>query len=123
MRLREESPIVSASERNLKSVLQCIEDAKLGFCILEGKDQQLDGIVSNADLRREMLRNVDHPQMVSLDNMVNKSPISVNEQTTVSDMLIFLKEFDFPINYLPVVDDSNKIKGVVSFLNLVKGEL
>jgi pentose-5-phosphate-3-epimerase len=123
MRLREESPIVSASERNLKSVLQCIEDSKLGFCILEGEDQELYGIVSNADLRREMLRNVDHPQMISLDNMVNTSPISVKEQTTVSDMLIFLKEFDFPINYLPVVDENNRIKGVVSFLNLVKGEL
>ena len=123
MRLRAESPIVDASSQNLKSVLQTIEEAKLGFCILEGAENELLGIVSNADLRREMLRNVDTPEHISLDRMINKTPISVKENTTVSDMLIFLKEFDFPINYLPVLDDKNKIKGVVSFLNLVKGEL
>ena len=38
-------------------------------------------------------------------------------------MLQKIKTFDFPINYLPVVDAQGKVKGVVSFLNLVKGEL
>ena len=96
MRLREESPIVSASERNLKSVLQCIEDSKLGFCILEGEDQQLDGIVSNADLTKEDAQKRGSPdKCISLDNMVNTSPISVNESTTVSDMLVFLKGIRF----------------------------
>lgn len=123
MRLKEESPIVSAANRNLKTVLQSIEDFKLGFTILEGVNEELEGIVSNADLRRELLRNVSNPSAIELDRMINKSPISVNESMTVSAMLMYLKQFEFPINYLPVVDENNKVKGVVSFLNLVKGEL
>ncbi len=123
MRLRDESPIVVISNRNLKTVLQSIDDFKLGFTILEDENQILEGIVSNADLRKELLRNVDNPANISLERMINTKPISVQEKTTVTDMLALLKQFDFPINYLPVVDEDNKLKGVVSFLNLVKGEL
>lgn len=123
MRLRDESPIVGVTNRNLKTVLQSIDDYKLGFTILEDENERLEGIVSNADLRRELLRNVDNPANISLERMINTKPISVQENTTVTNMLALLKQFDFPINYLPVVDKNNKIKGVVSFLNLVKGEL
>jgi ribulose-phosphate 3-epimerase len=123
MRLRDESPIVVITNRNLKTVLQSIDDFKLGFTILEDENQILEGIVSNADLRRELLRNVDNPTNISLERMINTNPISVQEKTTVTDMLAMLKQFDFPINYMPVVDEDNKLKGVVSFLNLVKGEL
>ena len=123
MRLRDESPIVGVTNRNLKTVLQSIDDYKLGFTILEDENERLEGIVSNADLRRELLRNVDNPANISLERMINTKPISVQENTTVTNMLALLKQFDFPINYLPVEDKNNKIKGVVSFLNLVKGEL
>jgi CBS domain-containing protein len=123
MRQREEAPIIGSSNRDLKSVLETIENYKLGFAILEDNENRLEGIVSNADLRRELLRNVEHPERISLSNMVNRTPIVINERTTVSDMLLYLKNFDFPINYLPVIDDSHQVKGVVSFLNLVKGEL
>ena len=123
MRLRDESPIVGVTNRNLKTVLQSIDNYKLGFTILEDENERLEGIVSNADLRRELLRNVDNPANISLERMINTKPISVQENTTVTNMLALLKQFDFPINYLPVEDKNNKIKGVVSFLNLVKGEL
>lgn len=123
MRSREEIPLVGPTHQHLKDVLQSIEDYKLGFTILENEDETLVGIVSNADLRREMLKNIEQPQAISLSNMINKSPIVIEENSTVKAMLQKVKQFDFPINYLPVVDSNNKVTGVVSFLNLVKGEL
>lgn len=123
MRSREETPIVGPADRSLRTVLQTIEDHKLGFTILEDAEQQIEGIVSNADLRREVLRNVDHPEKMDVNAMINRAPIAIEDHMTVSAMLLYLKEFQFPINYLPVVDKTKKVKGVVSFLNLVKGEL
>lgn len=123
MRSREEIPLLGPSQRGLKDVLQNIEDFKLGFTILEGSDQKLEGIVSNADLRREMLRKVDRPQEIDVQDMINRNPIAIDENSTVKSMLEKVKQYDFPLNYLPVVDADGKIKGVVSFLNLVKGEL
>ena len=123
MRHREETPILGRTERGLKDVLERIEAYKLGFTILEDEEQQLEGIISNADLRRELLRNVEHPDRIQVSAMINREPITIQSNTTVSDMLMYLKQFDFPINYLPVVDEEKHVRGVVSFLNLVKGEL
>lgn len=123
MRTREESPLLGPNARSLKEVLQSIEDFKLGFTLLESTDHSLEGIISNADLRREVLRTVDSHLEISVGGMVNRNPISIQENITVKAMLQKIKTFDFPINYLPVVDAQGKVKGVVSFLNLVKGEL
>lgn len=123
MRSRDETPIVGPNNRTVQGVLQNIEDHRLGFTILENEEQSIEGIVSNADLRREVLRTVSSGESINLENMINRDPITVSEDMTVSDMLSYLKEFQFPINYLPVIDDNRTVKGVVSFLNLVKGEL
>lgn len=123
MRTRAEIPILNPSQRSMKDVLSSIEDFKLGFTILETENESIEGIVSNADLRREFLKNVDSPGDISVESMINKNPITVNENSTVEEMLRQVRKFTFPINYLPVVDDSNRVTGVVSFLNLVKGEL
>lgn len=123
MRHREETPILGPDERSLKHVLECIEKHKLGFTILENQAHKLEGIISNADLRRELLKHVMQPDQIRVDEMVNRQPITIQSNTTVRDMLMYLKSFDFPINYLPVVDENRNVKGVVSFLNLVKGEL
>jgi len=123
MRSREEIPLLGPSKRTLKEVLQSIENHRMGFTILETADQKLEGLVSNADLRREVLRKVDQPLAIELESMINRTPITITENTTVSDMLQFVKGYDFPINYLPVVDENNNVLGAVSFLNLVKGEL
>ena len=123
MRHREDTPINSPEQRSLEAILQRIDDFKLGFTILENKSHELEGIISNADLRRALLRNVKDPAQIKVEDMINPRPILIQENTTVSDMLLYLKTFDFPINYLPVIDEQQKVKGVVSFLNLVKGEL
>lgn len=123
MRSREEIPLLGPGQRDLKDVLQSIEDLKLGFTILEDANQKIEGIVSNADLRREMLRKVDRPQEMSVQDMINRHPIAIDENSTVKSMLQKVKGYDFPINYLPVVNEEGKVTGVVSFLNLVKGEL
>ena len=80
-------------------------------------------VTLTVDFRKEVLRNVSDLNAISVDGMTNYNPIRVDETMTVSDMIAFLKSHQFPINYLPVVDEQNRVKGVVSFLNLVKGEL
>ena len=123
MRAREESPIVAEQDADLETVLKTIDHFKLGFALLEDENHKLIGIVSNADLRREVLRNVHAPSDISLEKMINTNPIIISDETSVTNMLKFLKDFDFPINYLPVVTRNGELQGIVSFLNLVKGEL
>jgi len=123
MRDRAMAPIVGPEGRTIKKVIETIEDYKLGFTMLEDEGQKFEGIVSNADLRRELLRNLDDPSKMSVSGMINTSPVFVESETTVSDMLTQLKGIDFPVNYLPVLSKEHEVVGVISFLNLVKGEL
>jgi ribulose-phosphate 3-epimerase len=38
-------------------------------------------------------------------------------------MLQLIKKSSFPIMYLPVINDLNEAVGIVTFLNLIKGEI
>lgn len=108
---------------SFKEVLSSIDEYRLGFTMLENEDGSLGGIVSNADMRRSLLKHIDDLRAVTLDEMVNTNPISIGASATVREMLRLLKSYPFPIMYLPVVDEKNKIKGAITFLNLIKGEL
>lgn len=119
---REECPILKLSDLDLKSALQSIEDGKFGFTIIE-ENNEFKGIISNADIRRALLRNFDKLPIIDAVELLNENPITINESATVNDMLQLVKQFAFPVMYLPVVDDNGKISGCITFLDLVKGEV
>jgi CBS domain-containing protein len=54
---------------------------------------------------------------------MNTQPIVVEEAATVNDLLQLIKTYTFPISYLPVVDKAGNAKGIITFVNLIKGEL
>lgn len=119
---REECPILKLSDLDLKAALQSIEDGKFGFTIIEDNNE-FKGIISNADIRRALLRNFDKLPIIDAVELLNENPITIDESATVNDMLQLVKQFAFPIMYLPVVDNNGKISGCITFLDLVKGEV
>lgn len=118
----DESPLLPPTKRELRDVLQSIEDSRLGFTILTDGSGRLEGLISNADVRRGLIRHLGNPEAIRVSDMINRTPITVNENATVKDMLRLIKSKDFPITYLPVVNDNYEATGVVTFLNLIKGE-
>lgn len=123
MRELNELPIVGPDRMDLRSVLQSIEDNKMAFTIAVNAAGELNGLISNADVRRGLLKHMDDLNKLRVEEIINKTPIVVNENKTVMELLKFIKAQKVPINYLPVVDDNNKVTGAVSFTNLIKGEL
>jgi CBS domain-containing protein len=49
--------------------------------------------------------------------------LCIKETATVIDLLQLLKKSNFPVMYLPVVNDQNQAVGIINFVNLIKGEL
>jgi hypothetical protein len=41
----------------------------------------------------------------------------------VKEMLTLIRKQSFPISYLPVLENSGHTCGMISFVNLIKGEL
>lgn len=123
MRTAEELPLLKLEDRSVVGILQSIEDYDVGFTILVDDNGKLDGIVTNADVRKGLLKHAANLNDVSVADITNINPVTANENFSVKELLSFIKQQSFAISYLPVVDGTNKVTGAVTFFNLIKGEL
>lgn len=119
----EQSPVVRVDELNVRSVLQSIEEGRMGFTLVTDRDDKFVGLVSNADVRKTFLKHLDDLNAVEAEEFINKTPLSISAESTVYDMLKTIKNSDFPVMYLPVLKNGGFAAGIVTFVNLVKGEL
>jgi ribulose-phosphate 3-epimerase len=118
----EKCPVISESNLDLIAVLQGIEDGKMGLILLLDNDNKLSGLVTNADIRRGMLKL--YPNINSWNELyVNNNPKTINSSKSVYELLMFCKQQKNPLNYIPVIDNDGNAKGIVNFANLVKGEI
>ncbi|MDX2362662.1 MAG: CBS domain-containing protein [Crocinitomicaceae bacterium] len=119
----EEAPTVNYNDLNIENVLTSIEDGKLGFTLVIDDSNRLNGLISNADIRKAMLKQLADLNRMNPVNFINAFPSTIDESATVNVMLQLIKKSTFPIMYLPVVDEKGVAKGIVTFVNLIKGEL
>ena len=118
-----ESPKIQESELSVRNILESIDAGKLGFTLIVNVDNHLVGLVSNADVRKGMLNHLDDLNILNPNELINKNPKTIQDTANVLEMLELIKQSKFPIMYLPVVDKSGNAKGIVTFVNLIKGEL
>lgn len=122
MRERDEIPMLGPDRWSFPEILQSIEEWKLGFTLLVTVNGALHGMVTNADVRKGLLKHIDDLNRVDMRDVANLNPVTVPEEFTVTELLQYVKSQPFPISYLPVVNHENKVTGAISFTNLVKGE-
>ncbi|MGM0479726.1 MAG: CBS domain-containing protein [Bacteroidota bacterium] len=119
---REECPILQRSQLTLENILKSIEAGGLGFTIVED-DSQMHGIISNADIRKALLNNLSDIENMDPVTMINRTPVTIASNATVDEMLNEVRSQSFPVTYLPVVDETQNAAGIVTFVNLIKGEI
>lgn len=119
----EECPIVRSSDLSLKSILTTIEVGNLGFCLVVDDEKRLIGLISSADIRKAMLKKLDDLNSITSSDLINSSPVFIENSATVIDLLRKIKQCSFPVMYLPVLKNNSEAVGIVNFTNLIKGEL
>ncbi|MEX1190420.1 MAG: CBS domain-containing protein [Brumimicrobium sp.] len=119
---REECPIIDYSALDLKNVLSLIDDGRLGFILVE-KDKKFKGIISNADMRKALLKNLEDIKGMNVQEMINPNPVTLLDTETVNDMLNLVRDQSFPMMYLPVLNSEGNAVGIITFVNLIKGEI
>jgi len=119
---REECPIIDMSELTLKNILEQITFGKLGVTLVE-KNKKFEGIISNADLRRTLLQNLENIEGMNTQEMINKTPVTILDTATVDNMLNLVREQSFPVMYLHVLNAEGNAVGIITFVNLIKGEI
>lgn len=119
----EECPVVYLSALTIKNILTSIEQGSVGFTLVLDEKNQFKGLISNADVRKALMKNLTDLNQVEPVEMINAGPITINGNATVVEMLRTVKNSPFTVSYLPVVDAAGKALGIVNFANLIKAEL
>ena len=114
-------PILHEHELTFGKVLQTIEDYKQGFVLVAEKNKALKGVISNADLRKGLLKQMDHLSDIDAHQMINKTPVGISDTATLGQMLTKIDTLPFIILFLPVVDDNGILQGTVLLNNLTRG--
>jgi ribulose-phosphate 3-epimerase len=118
----DETPALKAGTVSFFDVLKSIDDFKMGFTTIVNEEDVLQGIITNADIRKSLIRNYDNLANIPIDDMLNRDPAYVYDYETVTDILAYIKNLEFPVLFMPVVDEQKKLVGAIKFNNLIKGE-
>jgi ribulose-phosphate 3-epimerase len=94
----------------------------MGFTMIATDEGMLEGIITNADIRRGLIRNIKALDKINAADLINRNPAFVYDDETVSEILNYIKSLSFPVLFLPVVDRNKQITGTIKFNNLIKGE-
>jgi len=119
---KDELPLQMIDRFDFKSALQYIEKYNYGFTLVIDKNGKLEGITSNADIRRGLLANLNELNAIKPFDILNTKPVIIEENRTIKELLNLVKRLRFPVLFLPVVDRKHHLKGAVMFNNLIKGE-
>ncbi len=122
MMTRDEIPVLHENGSAFGEVLKSIDDYNLGFTTVVDDAGRLSGIISNADVRKGLMKRISDLNSVRVQDIVNRNPIRVYDDLTITDMIEFIKNTKQSILYLPVVDRKNNLTGAITFTNLIKGE-
>ena len=118
-----ETPVIHESNLSFKHILETIERGKLGFALVVRENNEYVGLVSNADVRKSLLNSIDDLTNLNVNSMINRGSIGIQDTATVNEMLQLIKKYAFPITYLPVLDEAKNAVGIVTFVNLIRGEI
>lgn len=119
----DESPQIELENMDLEKILRSIDSGKLGFTLVTDADKHFKGLISNADVRKGLLKSIGNLNAIKSNELINSNPTCIEDESTVLDMLRLIKTSPFPVSYLPVLNKSGNAVGIVTFVNLIKGEL
>jgi len=110
-KLRPSKPIISSTTDSITTVTQLLRSKRAPAAIIVGPEGGLAGIVSDKDITCRVVAKRLDPSSVEIGEVMTPNPICVNAADSALDSLTTMVEKR--IRYLPVVDDSGAITGVL----------
>ena len=121
MMSKDELPMIGENS-SFAHVLNTIDEYAMGFTTVVDDKGKFSGIISNADVRKGLIRKINDLNSIEVLDIINKNPIRVFDDCSITEMIEFIKNTKQNILYLPVVDRKNNLTGAITFTNLIKGE-
>lgn len=114
---KDNLPIVPCGT-SLKDAIVVMSEGRLGNAIILDENNKVAGLLSDGDLRRAMM-NDDFSLDCKVDDIATENPKMIkNKHLLASDALKIIEEYK--IQLLLVVDESDKLEGVLHIHSLVE---
>jgi arabinose-5-phosphate isomerase len=113
----------AARDSSMKSVIIAMNRRPLGAACVTGPDEQLDGLITDGDLRRALENNEDIRTVLASDVMTSH-PVTISPDATLREALQLMEDRPSQISVLPVVDPrNNRCLGLVRLHDLYQTDL
>ncbi len=108
-------PITILKDSKVADALLLMREFKIGGIPVVDENKQLLGIVTNRDLRFEQDQNKPISEVMTSTNLV-----TTNQSTNLEIAASILQQFK--IEKLPVVDENNKLIGLITYKDITKAQ-
>ena len=115
----DEIPTVIASE-SIKQAIVKISQKRLGAVIVVNDSSEVLGILTDGDLRR-VFEHQENPLADPVAEHMTAPPVTAKAESLAAEALRIMEEKQ--ITVLPVVDQQNKLAGIVHLHDLIRGGL
>lgn len=116
-----ELPILDVRELTFEKALLTIDKYEMAF-VLVTDNGKLKGIISNADVRKGLIKNYKNLNEINAFDLINANPIVIQEDKTIAELLQVIRGVKFPLQYIPVVNAGRDLTGALIFTQLIKAE-
>ncbi|MCS6934604.1 MAG: CBS domain-containing protein [Chitinophagales bacterium] len=113
-------PVIAEHDCKLQRVLETIENYRRGFVLVTDDTLRLRGVITNADVRRALLRTACRAEDIRPEHLINRQPVVLHHRASLQDMIRLVNHLNFIILFLPVVDENQKIHGVILLNHLTR---
>lgn len=114
-------PILIRGKFTFREAVQSIEDFKTGYAIVVDEKGYLVGVITNADVRKALLKHWEDLSCLAEEEYINFRPIAIAETDSLQAMLNLIESQNRIVLFLPAIDTAGKFTGVVPLNNLAKG--
>ncbi|HEY0262672.1 MAG TPA: CBS domain-containing protein, partial [Chitinophagales bacterium] len=121
MQAAKHEPVLMRKKFDFHEAVQTIENFKTGYAIVVDENNKFVGIITNADVRKALLKNWNNLADLPYEEFINFKPISIAETDSLQTMLNLIESQNRIILFLPVVNAIGEFTGIVPLNNLAKG--
>ena len=112
-------PILNLCDLSIENVIKKISKYQLAFCLIVDDNNKLKGVITDGDLRRELLNKINDLNKVNINEMINTNPIYIEDNKTVDDAFMKIDESKKRVMFLPILTLEREIRGVLSISQIL----
>ncbi len=118
MHINDSMPMIDATASFRDAIIE-ITNKDLGCVCVVNSDIQLLGLITDGDVRR-ILQKSEDIRGIKVKNVMTQNPITINAESFLGEALKVMENRESEINVLPVIDEDNKLTGLIRLHDIIR---